>query len=377
MTRLARSVSYLNKVAAMLMGATAGSTLQSSSNCVTLPSGAKAHSNPGGGDCLFYCLADVLSGVQNKTRGHRQVRAGVVAWMAKHVELLEQHWDHLGPDGQYMNGSFQDYLKAVRRSGAWAGWLELYAAGVAEDLNILILSPSGVVRFPARNEVGHFAVLKFELGHYEVVSIDQKTIAELWLSASDAKPSGGRGGGRSKASSLHLSQFDEQSGESRAPSSLHLSAMASVTKVTTASRAVAEGGATPGFDLDDLEPPPAAPVGAVQRFSKYKVADGYRWPCELCPFVALRPDCGSMCKIRYLHCTNHHQGAGLPGRRHMKMDLFRELADDEPVDWKCPLCFLTTGHCFCNASIAAQASLSLIKTLPVGHPPSIIAAASA
>ena len=175
-------------------GDSAGSTSQPSSKCVSLPAGAKAHSNPGGGDCLFYCLADVLSGVQNKTRGHRQVRAGVVAWMEKHTELLEQHWDHLGPDGEYMQGSFRDYLKAVRRSGAWAGWLELYAAGVAEDLNILILSPDGAVRFAARNEVGHFAVLKYECGHYEVLTMDQKSIAELWLAASDAKPSGGRAG---------------------------------------------------------------------------------------------------------------------------------------------------------------------------------------
>ena len=190
-----------------------------SSNCVTLPVGAVALPNPGGGDCLFHCLADVLSGMQKKTRGHRQLRAGIVAWMERHTGLLEQHWDHLGPDGEYMDGEFKDYLKAVRCTGAWAGWLELYAAGVAENINILILTPDGVVKFSARNEIGHFAVFKFELGHYEVVSMDQKTIASLWLSASEGKPSGGRGGGRSEPSSLHLSRF----AESAAPSSLHLS----------------------------------------------------------------------------------------------------------------------------------------------------------
>ena len=237
----------------------AGSASQPSSKCVLLPPGAKVHANPGGGDCLFYCLADVLSGVQNKTRGHRQVRAGVVAWMEKHTELLEQHWDHLGPDGKHMEGSFRDYLKAVRRSGAWAGWLELYAAGVAEDLNILILSPDGVVRFAARNEVGHFAVLKYECGHYEVLTMDQKRIAELWLAASDAKPVGGRGGGRSKASSLHLSQFDAASeGTSWAHSSLHLSAAA-----VQEQNAIAElDGGPAGMD-GGAQPLPEGPVGGL------------------------------------------------------------------------------------------------------------------
>ncbi|CAE7807885.1 Otud1 [Symbiodinium sp. CCMP2456] len=286
---------------------------------VTLPQGAQAHKNPGGGDCLFYCLAEVLSGVQKKSRGHRQVRAGVVAWMEKHVELLEQHWDHLGPDGAYMDGTFLEYLKAVRRSGAWAGWLELYAAGVAEDLNIMILTPGGVVKFPARNEIGH----------YEAITMDQKTIAAMWL-----------------ASGLHLSQFDgasetsggtdkvvDTNGRGLALSDFASSGRRSVTGA--GSRAAVHGGRTP-LTIDDCEPPLSGP--APRRFSKYREQQGFRWQCELCPFATVKSSCAAMCKARYMHCTWSHQGQGFPGARAMRLDVFQQLSEGAEFDWNCPLC---------------------------------------
>ncbi|CAE7943638.1 ppdK, partial [Symbiodinium necroappetens] len=115
------------------------------SKSVVLPEGAVAHSNAGGGDCLFHCLADVLSSVTKKRRGHRAVRASIASWMESHVELLEPHWDHIAPDGSVATGSFGDYCKQIR-----------------EDLNILLLCPDHTVKFPARNEQGHFAVFKYE-----------------------------------------------------------------------------------------------------------------------------------------------------------------------------------------------------------------------
>ena len=57
------------------------------------------------------------------------------------------------------------------------------------------------------------------------------TVAQLWLAAEAAKPTGGRGGGaRSMLSSLHLSEFGDDGSAGgatvcppprRAPSSLH------------------------------------------------------------------------------------------------------------------------------------------------------------
>ena len=227
------------------------------SKSVVLPEGAVAHSNAGGGDCLFHCLADVLTSVTKKRRGHRAVRASIASWMEAHVELLEPHWDHIAPDGSVATGSFVDYCKQIREAGSWAGWLELFAAGVAQDLNILLLCPEHTVKFPARNEQGHFAVFKYEGGHYEVVTMPEATIAQLWLAAETAKPAGGRGGGaRSKVSSLHLSEFDDDCsadapvGDSprRAASSLHLSAFSNHDSLP----AVGTGGLQDGLALSEF-----------------------------------------------------------------------------------------------------------------------------
>ena len=252
------------------------------SKSVVLPEGAVAHSNDGGGDCLFHCLADVLSSVTKKRRGHRAVRASIAAWMESHVELLEPHWDHIAPDGSVATGSFVDYCKKIREAGSWAGWLELYAAGVAQDLNILLLCPEHTVKFPARNEQGHFAVFKYEGGHYEVVTMPEATIAQLWLAAETAKPAGGRGGGaRSKASSLHLSEFgDDCSADApvctssrRAASSLHLSAFSNHDSLP----AVSTGGNQDGLALSEF----ASEGGTVNQGVRSRSCRSWPTPADL------------------------------------------------------------------------------------------------
>ncbi|OLQ04924.1 Pyruvate, phosphate dikinase [Symbiodinium microadriaticum] len=252
------------------------------SKSVVLPEGAVAHSNDGGGDCLFHCLADVLSSVTKKRRGHRAVRASIAAWMESHVELLEPHWDHIAPDGSVATGSFVDYCKKIREAGSWAGWLELYAAGVAQDLNILLFCPEHTVKFPARNEQGHFAVFKYEGGHYEVVTMPEATIAQLWLAAETAKPAGGRGGGaRSKASSLHLSEFgDDCSADApvctssrRAASSLHLSAFSNHDSLP----AVSTGGIQDGLALSEF----ASEGGTVNQGVRSRSCRSWPTPADL------------------------------------------------------------------------------------------------
>ena len=243
---------------------------------VTLPDGARAHPNPGGGDCLFHCLAEVLSSIHKKRRGHRAVRASIAAWMESHVELLEPHWDKLSPDGSEAQGSFLDYCQTIKGAGQWGGWLELFAAGVAQDLNILVLCPENVVKFPCRDEQGKFGVFKYEGGHYEVVTMPEATIARLWLAAEAVKPKGGRGGGsRSAPSSLHLSDFEDAPvcNSPRAASSLHLSAFSNHDSL----KDVSTGGIHDGLALSEF----ASKSGTVNQGGRSRSCRSWPTPADL------------------------------------------------------------------------------------------------
>ena len=88
--------------------------------------------NPGEGNCLFYCLAQAES-TPGKSRSHRQVRAFVVAYMTKHfkIQKYEDFWDGLSPSNIPMDGGFDDYLQALEKDKAWAGYCEIEAYGEA------------------------------------------------------------------------------------------------------------------------------------------------------------------------------------------------------------------------------------------------------
>ena len=153
--------------------------------------------NKGGGDCLFYAIAQAVSEVECSKVGHRQVRAALADWEVSNSDVLSPHWDGLGPDSKDLRAAgFSAYCDAIRKQGSWGGYLEVFATSVAHGLNILVLCRDAVHKFPANaQDRGHYIVLKYDAAHYEYVRMESKDIATLWLTAVVPDFKGRRGAG--------------------------------------------------------------------------------------------------------------------------------------------------------------------------------------
>ena len=168
--------------------------------------------NPGEGNCLFYCLAQAES-TPGKSRSHRQVRAFVVAYMTKHFKKYEDFWDGLSPSNIPMEGGFDDYLQALEKDKAWAGYCEIEAYGEAMRRPVLVVhAKDNVVH--AFNSHGDKDVvcLWYKDEHYELIVPSDADIQALWQNAEDGGTKGYRGAAKKARlaadnASICLSQF--------------------------------------------------------------------------------------------------------------------------------------------------------------------------
>ena len=138
----------------------------------SLPAGAEVVPNPGRGDCLFHALAQALSAIEKKERGHRSIRGAVGAWMADNCSFLEPFWDHLDCNDLAFSGTFLDYVNLVKKCGSRAGYLEIFALCRGHGLNVLVLTSSASHRFKGRAETDPYVVLKLDAAHYEWIRMD-------------------------------------------------------------------------------------------------------------------------------------------------------------------------------------------------------------
>ena len=266
-------------------------------------------------------------------------------WMSKHVDLLEPRWDHRNPKNEVMEGGFGDYVKLLQVVGSWGGFLELYAASTATNLNIMILTADGIVKFAAKNEVGAFVVLKYEACHYELVEIPQQMIAKLWLGANEAKPSGHRGGAEGSVG-LALSDFAE---DSSAKGGLALSAfkqssatgkkkleLAAATRLPSSSSKAIEVDADDELNPEDFEPTRSKGWLYRHRQSQYLPSEGlFEWQCDLCPFTASKATAGKCANARTMHVKLHHPQSFKTDRYQKPTVQVLRLGED--AVWRCPM----------------------------------------
>ena len=320
---------------------------------VSLPEGAVVHPNEAKGNCLFECLAAALSHIQGKPRGHRQVRAAICKWMSKHQALLEPHWDHRNPKDEAMEGDFSDYVKLVQVVGSWGGFLELYAASTAENLNIMILTADGIVKFAAKNEVGAFVVLKYEACHYELVEVPQQLIAKLWLGANEAKPRGHRGGaegsvglalsdfeeGSSDEGGLALTAFQQSSAKDRGTNaSGKKPSRSAASGAPPCSNVAIEDAVDEGLDPAEFEPTQTKGWLYRHRPSKYLMDDGtFAWSCPHCPFRASKATAMKVANARTMHLKLHHPQFYMQDPSQKPIVEVRELRLGEDAIWRCPM----------------------------------------
>eukprot|EP00439_Symbiodinium_sp_Y106_P003707 s14130_g1.t1 len=94
-----------------------------------IPSGLRALTNEGQGNCLFHALSDAFQQV-NVSRGHMVLRTLAVSHLRRYEAAYAPAWDRLKPDGtntSMKEGEFSQYLDLVAKEGAWGSALEITA----------------------------------------------------------------------------------------------------------------------------------------------------------------------------------------------------------------------------------------------------------
>ena len=187
--------------------------------------GGRVLKNDGGGNCLFYALAQLLKVVrpQDNERSHRQLREFVHACMLKNKARWEGKWDHTDSKGEATDKDFDTFLASFRKTGTWAGALELEAAAEALKLRVLAATSWGEVR-EFNPEASQTVMLFFDytVGHWEAVLdadsqkwLDKKRAYEDASLKLDLELCGNKRmrGGVSHGS-VHLSDFASRKGTS-------------------------------------------------------------------------------------------------------------------------------------------------------------------
>ncbi|CAE7670055.1 PKAR, partial [Symbiodinium necroappetens] len=137
--------------------------------------------------------------------------------------------------------------------------------------------PDSPIDVDPDDEIGHFAVFKFELGHYEVVSMDQKTIA----------------------SSLHLSSFDEKSVANRAPS---VGSLLALTRTTVSPLQLLLSVLCSGTPSTRLRKGAGLPGKSRMKLELFRVlADGVWSPQQPSELLVTRSVPRSIARIRELN----------------------------------------------------------------------------
>ncbi|CAE7709102.1 Pol [Symbiodinium sp. CCMP2592] len=136
------------------------------------PALGKRLPNAGGGDCLWYGIARIMS-TANKPRSHRQVRLWVHSYMQDNFAEYEDLWkgagshDHMGKMNAIPN--FQQYLDGLAQVGTYAGALEILAFAKLEDKRIWVHHEDGrVFEFNEKGKGDAHGFFFYGRGHYEI-----------------------------------------------------------------------------------------------------------------------------------------------------------------------------------------------------------------
>ena len=100
-----------------------------------IPSGLKAITNEGQGNCLFHALSDAFQQV-SISRNHMVLRTLAVSHLRRYEAAYAPAWDRLKPDGtntSMSEGEFTQYLDLVAKEGAWGSAPEITAVANGTD----------------------------------------------------------------------------------------------------------------------------------------------------------------------------------------------------------------------------------------------------
>ena len=179
-----------------------------------LPKNAQIVTNEGAGNCLFLAVAQALMSVEKekKKRTGRQIRQFVAEFMNRHAQEYEALWDEAKPITENplesWNGTFTEYLTAMRTNGTWGTYLECFALSHALQRNILVLNSNKneVWNFRADTSSAAICLLFSDEGggHYEFINGDVEDDLWAWAKEHTGRGSSGQKGG---AKSLALTDF--------------------------------------------------------------------------------------------------------------------------------------------------------------------------
>ena len=314
-----------------------------------LPPTAKIHPNAGQGNCLFEALAQYASHVEKKSRNHRQIRGALVAWMDSHQKDIAQCWDARMPDDKPTDESFEEYLRALGKVGAWGGELELYAWAKSFGCKCLIVDEDvgRVGRYDLPNVGdGRTIVLKYCKQHWEWVECDDAALASL-VSQSLVEKVGSR---RGAAKSLCLSAFGSKGSRK---GSLNLTAFSGASpKGSKSGKARTKGSlALSEFSTGSskLQAPCKGtdPKGASGSSSSQDVT----WVCDSCEMVLSARNNDLLCKTRGNHIRRQHPDE--PWENFHPVRARVQITDvapagarsSEDIGWECGYCGGTLpGH---------------------------------
>ena len=311
----------------------------------SVPTGMQRISNAGAGDCLFLSIAQGLN--FDKPKPHRSIRAAVVTHLKKHSERYKPWWDEKTPDEEHC-ASWEEYLKLVAKTGAYAGCLEIAAAAAHFDKQIFVFGPAMHCEVYNDTSVNGYICLWYDSKHYELL---QGSLPEALRAAACKGPlQGGRGGvAHSKASSSAATRTSALpsvcSGRTR-KSALPAAFVPRISNVAIASSAGsvisrAESQRVKDVHVDPDELHTADPKRSVQAAAssskpsaKPTKNEAKEWICPECGFwTGVKTN---WVWIRRQHVLTWHADKKDEYNFHRTPDLVPWNPDT--CLWKCPLC---------------------------------------
>ena len=342
------------------------------------PPGTKLIPQEKDGNCLYHTVVAALNSERkDKTFHHTELRARVVAHMKAHPEWYKADWESdgkKGPDGNPCK-DWDCFLEQVAKPGSYSCDLELRALCRLCQFKAVLVpeDPNFSVVAYGKKWKSKTHCIFYSHRHFDYLSPDgdDKYPDELLNVTCD--PNGGFlvGGvselhtdytsSRGAPSVQNASLMPHRAADLRTETSVTDSvrerrqrfkrAMADSAKSVNTKKArpnksqpasTLQGEAVSGvvFEEQDVEPQAVAPTPAQLRMRRlvfHKLPASGLFQCSLCAFVRKAKTQAQYSEIRYRHCTQYHNGAGLPGKPKRK-SVLSKVQPKMAYAWQCKFC---------------------------------------
>ena len=376
-----------------------------------VPAGTILQKQPADGDCLFHTFSAGLHLLRKDKDTEpihpHELRARTVAHMRRYTERYKPQWEadgKLGPTGKAVD-SWEDFLEAISKAGAFAGDAELRALCRIYDIRVVLVPEAPlfpVCVFHRKASAKRTIAIYFSQTHFDLLAPENKGYPDEITQVS-ADPSGGfLVGGRLSARTNFTKSSLSKSGKTTWTSQVGEPSNSQLLK----SRSAPSGGQSGGkpcpspsglglgtsplgsppslsspkvFEVRGPQQPNAEHVPGERRSAagtvwtdqeeqdevlsqdlegcepgKRSVAPcSYRraavlpedmiFRCPHCPFQKQIVSIEQFRMTRHNHMKKHHNGADLPGPvRRPKVQQVPGGAKN--MAWKCPRCKLGIPH---------------------------------